>query len=624
MNKRIISGKLEDNEILSPTDSMVIESGGVANGIIAPSGAELYVLRGASATGIEIKQGAMLCFEVAPNTFVQGGTEHGCFETKDGHLLNHSIGKNEEVVIRSGGTAINTFVTNSGYTNYEAVYLGRGHTGQLSVCNGGVASGVLVDEHAILCIYSGGTATEIRMKRASRLHFAVAPNTHVQVVSGFTSFETNNGVISGLHFNNQFSLYVASGGTASDITLKNGAGICFDVAPNTLVRVLSGNQFIEMDNGIISGYTTDKGEDLTVLSGGTAINTVVNGEMNVSSGGTAINTIAKLYNKINVFEGGIASNVVVSAGDLTVHSGGTATEVELKNGKDRIGYKRDFRFIFDVAPDTCIQARDGKKSIEMNNGDISSQTLGNGMHANILVGGKASGVCVKEGFLNIESGGETHDVKITNDGRCVVRNGGKASGMTIGCDGSLKVFSGGTATDVSVMFGGRIELNIAPNTYAKINLQKSEFELKDGVYSNSIVPRNWQLQVCSGGTIKNAIIYEGAMVMISSGGTAVGISAPKDTLYFDVAPETYVQCKIWGGAIEMKDGYLSGYTVKSKNSMTILSGGTAEDLIVKSGGKLIVSSGGTALNPQLGIGAEIETKKGAVVTYSGKPTKPED
>ena len=153
-----------------------------------------------------------------------------------------------------------------------------------------------------------------------------------------------------------------------------------------------------------------------------------------------------------------------------------------------------------------------------------------------------------------------------------------------------------------------------------------------GTANQNTVKLDGHMTVSQGGTANDTTVnYNGSMT-VSSGGTATNIVAATGAwLHITVAPDTFIRGTS-GSAFEMMDASITNFTVDCSmtvssggtandttvnysGSMTVSSGGTANDTIVNSGGRLYVSSGGTATvvyNPWQGV---IASLAGADVTY---------
>ena len=168
-----------------------------------------------------------------------------------------------------------------------------------------------------------------------------------------------------------------------------------------------------------------------------------------------------------------------------------------------------------------------------------------------------------------------------------------ATNTTVNAMGDLFVLSRGTATEITVSSGGRLYITVAPDTYIQGTSNGSAFEMKDAFISGYTVDGG-NLYVASGGTANSTTVNSYCSMDVSSGGTATAITVSSGGwLGITVAPDTYIQGTSNGSAFEMKDAFISGYTVDGGN-LYVASGGTAKSTTVNSLGLMYVSSGGTA------------------------------
>ena len=301
--------------------------------------------------------------------------------------------------------------------------------------------------------------------------------------------------------------------------------------------ILENNTMTVLDGGVATDTTVNSGGGVNISSGGTANSTIVNsfGYLHVSSGGTANSTTVNTSGDMYVGSSGMANNTTVDSGGLYVYSGGTATNIAVS---DR-GYLG-----LTVATDTYVQGCVDGSAFEMKDAFIS-------------------GYVVHSGYLDISSDGTARSLTVNSGGSLVVQNGGTATEI---------VENGGyvsVADDKSVTF--------TPNTFSDLVLSSAAATIHSGTTANNTtINSGGRFYVYSGGTARNIIVSSGAK------------------LFFVVAPDTYIQGRADGSAFEMKDSFLSEYTINSGCSLFVASGGTVSHPTVVSGGVLNIRSNGTA------------------------------
>ena len=124
----VYEGGVANETTVNSDGILCVSNGGKAVGVTIASGGEFCCVNG-SATEIDAEEGALLDLEVAPGYIAQGKSAGSSFEITD---------------------------TVSGYTIRH---------GRLSVKQGGVANGVEVCADTELEIFSGGTATNVSVKK---------------------------------------------------------------------------------------------------------------------------------------------------------------------------------------------------------------------------------------------------------------------------------------------------------------------------------------------------------------------------------------------------------------------------------------------------------------------------
>ena len=167
---------------------LYVSNDGTATEATVKGNGKLLVSSGGTATGITADAGALLFFDVAPGTDVQGTYDGSAFEIKDGIFDGGAVYNNCTFTVRDGGKATNTEI------HYNA---------KLHVTHGGLVDKTTVNDGAEFVISSSGTAKETTVKTGGRLyvfHDGTASNTTV---------------------NDGGELTVSNGGIASNVTVKS-------------------------------------------------------------------------------------------------------------------------------------------------------------------------------------------------------------------------------------------------------------------------------------------------------------------------------------------------------------------------------------------------------------------
>ncbi|GFE95175.1 Hint domain-containing protein [Gluconobacter sp. Gdi] len=209
-------------------------------------------------------------------------------------------GKNDYLVVQSGGTAIDTTVTAGGH---------------LQVYSGGkTISSILTVPDTEEVIYSGGTATGTIATRG-----AGQTVNKGGVASSTVASNGNQFIFGGSSFNASIQSggkQTLTSGTATANTVTSGGTVVATGGTTVRDRILAGGVENISQNAVASGAT---------VSGAAA-------RLNVSSGGSAVNTIVNAGGNIVVGNKGTASGTIVSSGGSLVIQGGSITGTMLVPG----------------------------------------------------------------------------------------------------------------------------------------------------------------------------------------------------------------------------------------------------------------------------------------------------
>ncbi|GCD49892.1 Hint domain-containing protein [Acetobacter pasteurianus] len=368
-------------------------------------------------------------------------------------------------------------------------------------------------------------------------------------------------------------------------------------------------------------YTTNT--DITVLSGGvlSSANIYSGGSITVLSGGSVIDTTVSAFQEV-LYEGASAQHQTVTGnGQIVVGSGVTLTQMDSSNGswKTMSGGS-----IYLVSGATLVggtfisggtlYAGDGSiisgfigvgnggvlSSFGQSGGTIDGQlyldsggivsgtVLASGASEDILSGASVSGQIINgsanvsgtlsgatvssEGNVSVVSGGIANGNTITDHGSQTVLNGGIANGNILSNGGGLHLSSGGLASDTVVSNGGALEVN------------------NSGSATNTTVNSGGYIAINTGGnatgnTVNSGGVLEAAVggiigtTTVSSGGTLFTLSGA--TISGDVTLQDGGSATIWnntGGTINLAGDTNNGLTISGLESggivSTIISGWT--------------------------------------------------
>ena len=488
----VFDGGRADNTSLASSGRMEIASGGKADRITLSSGGSLYVRSGATATNIDWTPGANVVAinSGATATFVSSFT--GVYLGSDGKVIESAASMDGTVIdghnmnVMEGGLATNATI----------------NSGRLWVYSGGTANNVTLNEWDVsLLVYSGGTVDSATVNSG---FFELDGGTADHTVINFDAYlDVYGGVASRTTINSGGILAVSSGGTADAVTISSG-GILFVDAGATVTNVdwtpCVGN--INLDDGASVEFVTPHfgvyfasggvpqfsaltmtgklvGSDcrMDVLASGTATDTAIEsgGIMIVSSGGIADNASVKVGGRLWVSSGAAAtiresggyvschdsanvtflentfSDLVIEDWSLTVHSGTTAVNIEIKGG---------WAYVYSGG----VISKATAANYDYNGGGVA------------LCGGAADDVTVKSGgYLDVSSGGAADDVTVKSSGHLDVSSGGVANNIMLENGGNASVFYAGVIRNVTVSSGGCLYLYDSSTLTGSMTFEKDAF-----------------------------------------------------------------------------------------------------------------------------------------------------
>ena len=234
------------------------------------------------------------------------GMEHGG-EGLHRYAANQVVSSGEVISVTSVGPGTDTLlVENGGVVSSATVHT----SAVMTVNNGGVVSSATVNFNGIASVLVGGLVDNATLNNGSMYIDGVASSVYI----------------------NFGALVVNTGGTASNVTIVTGGmsigGTVESTAMSAGVVHVSGGTAIEM---------TMNGGNLLVYDGGLVSSiTVSNGTVNVfSSSGRVFGKVysANLFGIMNVSNGGVVEHTSVnSGGRMDVRDGGTATDTTMSGG----------------------------------------------------------------------------------------------------------------------------------------------------------------------------------------------------------------------------------------------------------------------------------------------------
>ena len=294
----------------------------------------------------------------------------------------------------------------------------------------------------------------------------IVPQPADHIVSGVTSA----GIVL-----DSATMTVLDGGVAVDTTVNRTGG----------VSVLSGGTAV---NTLMSGGS------MSVLSGGTAAGTVVSGGSVIDSSGSSPHVITYFSASLEVSSGGAANDTTLIEGSLTILSGGTAAGIAVSGGLVSV--------CGGGAADAAVL--NGGRTDVLSGGALNGAEVNAGGRLVISGGGTAAGIAENGGYVEVASGADVTFVPNTIGGlrltdMATLHSMTVASGVTV-AEGGCLFLSGGVASGTTVSGGGLVAV------------------LDGGVFDGATVGANGTLLVSSGGTIAGPLAFQGgAFVSAASG-----------------------------------------------------------------------------------------------------------
>ncbi|WP_254906964.1 autotransporter outer membrane beta-barrel domain-containing protein, partial [Escherichia coli] len=346
-------------------------------------------------------------------------------------------------------------------------------------------------------------------------------------------------------------------------------------------------------NGGNATGTTINGGFQNISSGGSATSTIINaGFQEVSSGGSATSTTINAGFQA-LYDSSIASGTVINNGFQLISSGGSAINTTIKGGFQEVS--------------------DGGRAIETTitsgwqnvlSGGVATETLIVGGVQTIYDGGSASEITINSGYQVISSGGSVTTTTIYRGGEQSITNAGLATG-TIIRGGEQRVSSGGSAVDTTINGGLQTVFGGGSVSGTLINNGEQQVSSSGSAVGTTI---NGGLQtVFGGGSVSGTLINTGEQ-QVSSGGSAV-----------DTTIEGGLQTVFGGGSVSgtlinngeqrvSSGGSAVGTTING-GLQTVFGGGNVSGTLINNGEQR-VSSGGSAIDTTINNGGTMSIAAG--------------
>ena len=407
--------------------------------------------------------------------------------------------------------------------------------------------------------------------------------------------------------------YVNGGGAGTVISN------CTEHGGNIELGVVSKIQYFTPN--YISGLQMISGKNIQLHSGTTLFDiTGVNSNyIRIFSGASVVNPVVQNFREFTVHPGGVIINPTVPQGNaFAISSGGTALHVSIAY-IERITITNGAYIEWINEEGNLIVVSSGVSNVDT---DMTSATY----------------LVIQSGTLNATSGAILSNVSTfgTNNIVNVLSN---ASASHIDLNRGTATISQGVVDSITLYSGvinmadGATVSKIGDSNYNNNGLVNiSSGAIYDG--GNSYVGKYNTVTVYSGGSFVNASGI--ALSIDGKSGCYISHVMPQvGRIRVTVAPDTYINAYYTYGWRTMESAYFSGHVLSNAggglDSVTILSGGSAEDITMKggtvtvsaggiltypimSGGTLVVMSGGSAIDID-SQGGVVDSRAGATVLY---------
>ncbi|MFA6104284.1 MAG: AIDA repeat-containing protein, partial [Victivallaceae bacterium] len=529
--------------------------------------------------------------------------------------------------ICSGGVANSTAVNSGGYqqiysggvANSTAVNSG----GYQEICSGGATNRTTINSSGCQCISSGGVANSTTIN-AGGYQGGVGVINFTTISSGGAQSISSSGVANFTTISSGGYQSVLSGGSASVINQQAGAAIRANtgatITGGTNTRT-DGHSAFSIVNGVASNFLLENYGQLVVLSGHSAIDTVISscGWQNVYSGGMANSTTINGGGQ-GIYDGVASTTIVNSGGSQIISSGGIACVTTINSG----GYQNISSG--GVASNTIVNSTG---NMYVSSGGIANSTnINAGGHQNISSGGVTNSTTINsDGWQQVYSGGTAANTIVNSDGFMCLGDGGTAISTVINSGGWL---SGGTATSTIINSGGyQYAGGIASQSMVRsggiLMIGESGSAVGFNMSSGGILGWNFNAVLSgtsngvaivssSGKTSYNLYLMKGATQNVSSGYTAdstvISSGGNQKISSGGMASSTIVYSGGWQHVL----GLASSTTINFGGSQSVWNGAVANLTIINSGGSQNVGSGGTASGAIINSGGYMYVISGGIVS----------
>ena len=454
----------------------------------------------------------------------------------------------------------------------------------------------------------------------------IAAGAVVKVSSGGILNISGADVANGVNLLTSAQMVVSNGATAADLNITGSVGVAAGTFWN--LNIDGG----KVDGGTATGSAKGNAICLQVINGGELKNYTLTAADNVGQtiwgfigqtgevAGSAYNVTVESRTRLDARQGGVISSATVRDGSLMVIWGGTLRDAKVSGIQDGIKATVSAQALTGTKGVVSgAEIGDGGYLKVDNGGQISGVDVKSGGEVAVLTGGTVTGANVASGaifnvssgaVLNISGTDVASGVNLLTSARMVVSNGATAADLNITGDVAV---AAGTFWNLNVA-GGKVSGGVATGS-AKANAicikavsggEISDFTFTAGDAANQTIwgfigyngeaagsaynitiESRVRVDARQGGVISGATVRNGAN-MYAWGGTIYDVKAS--------GIQDDVKARISAVYMGTTRGIVSGAELGSGGYLEVGNGGYASKVDVKTSGGITVLTGGSADN----------------------------
>lgn len=309
----------------------------------------------------------------------------------------------------------------------------------------------------------------------------------------------------------------------------------------------------------------------------------------VSSGVTSSGLVVGARHDLVVLNGGQADNVIVRyLGSETVSRGGVASGTVLEGAGTQV--------VRGSAYDTVVRSGTNSQGQLI----VGEQFVSRG--------GSVTSTTLIGGWGEVDAGGVAADVRVSGGGR--LADFGVTSHTVIegppGWSSYQGVFKGASAFDVTLLSGGKLEVNAGSASGVAVRSGGVAIDELRGVVEDVRVLSGGVLSLTLSGSASGTIVFGGGVELVDrsveSGGTLKGLAGPGLATSSSIGSGVGL---LIDGASPGHDGVTSGEIVAGGGYEDVRSRGKAYHTVVRDGGVLEADDGSVVRGAVVNSGADL-------------------